>query len=102
MMFVTVGGGMRRVLLIHVSVSDDSGSVANQVSTSYRPKVRSCCLITLFTWSLSSWYERRIAVNTAIPDAASGSQRSSHTRRDASTTSNGAAWKPITEGYGHR
>ena len=43
-----------------------------------------------------------MAVNTAIPEAASGSQRSSQTRRDASTTSNGAAWKPIPEGYGAR
>jgi hypothetical protein len=39
-------------------------------------------------------------VNTAIPEAASGSQCSSHTRRDASTTSKGAARKPIPEGYG--
>ena len=31
-----------------------------------------------------------MAVNTAIPDAASSFQRSSQTRRDASTTSNGA------------
>ena len=31
-----------------------------------------------------------MAVNTAIPDAASGSQRCSQTRRDASTTSKGA------------
>src|ERR1700733_9067806 len=40
-----------------------------------------------------------MAVNTAIPDAASGSQRSSQTRRDASTTSNGATSNPIPEGY---
>ena len=43
-----------------------------------------------------------MAVNTAIPEAASGSQRSSQTRRDASTTSNGAASKPILEGYDAR
>ena len=41
-------------------------------------------------------------MNTAIPEAASGSQRSSHTRREASTTSNGAASKPIPEGYDAR
>lgn len=41
-----------------------------------------------------------MAVNTAIPEAASGAQRSNHTRREASTTSNGAAWKPIPPRYG--
>lgn len=41
MMFVTVAGGMRRVLLIQLSVSEDSGSVASQVRTSYRANVRS-------------------------------------------------------------
>ena len=34
MMFVTVAGGMRSVLLIQLRVRDDSGSVASQVSTS--------------------------------------------------------------------
>ena len=34
MMFVTVAGGMRSVLLIQLSDSDDSGSVASQASTS--------------------------------------------------------------------
>ena len=34
MRFVTVAGGMRSVLLIQLSVSDDSGSVASHVSTS--------------------------------------------------------------------
>ena len=43
-----------------------------------------------------------MAVNTAMPDAASGSQRCSQTRREASTTSKGAASKPIPEGYGAR
>jgi hypothetical protein len=56
--------------------------------------------MTLVTWSFKSWYERRIAVNTAIPDAASGSQRSSQTRRDASTTSKGAARKAARREYG--
>ena len=37
-----------------------------------------------------------MAVNTAIPDAASGSHRSSQTRRDASTTSKGAGRSAIT------
>src|SRR6516165_8805704 len=41
-------------------------------------------------------------VNTAMPDAASGSQRCSQTRCEASTTSNGAASKPIREEYGER
>src|SRR5215469_10239345 len=41
-------------------------------------------------------------VKTAMPDAASGSQRCSQTRREASTTSNGAASKPIREEYGER
>ncbi len=34
MMFVTVAGGMRRLLLIQLSVRADSGSVASHVSTS--------------------------------------------------------------------
>ncbi len=68
--------------------------MASQASTSYRAKVSSWRRITPFTWSFSSWYERRMAVYTAMPEAASGSQRSSHTRRDASTTSNGAFSKP--------
>src|ERR1700677_1074028 len=37
-----------------------------------------------------------------MPEAASGSQRSSHTRREASTTSNGAFWNAIPSGYGSR
>ena len=37
---------------------------------------------------------------TAMPEAASGSHRSSHTRREASTTSNGAFWNAILSGYG--
>src|SRR5580704_14430286 len=37
-----------------------------------------------------------------MPDAASGSQRSNQTRRDASTTSKGAFWKPIASEYGSR
>src|SRR5579862_69705 len=56
-----------------------------------------CCI-----WSLRSWYERRMPVNTAMPEAASGSQRCSQTRREASTTSKGAASKPIREEYGER
>ncbi len=34
MMLVTVAGGMRNVRLIQLRVTDDSGSVASQVSTS--------------------------------------------------------------------
>ncbi len=34
MMLVTVAGGMRRVRLIQLRVTDDSGSVASQVNTS--------------------------------------------------------------------
>ena len=34
MMFVTVAGGMRSVLLIQLSASEDSGSIANHASTS--------------------------------------------------------------------
>jgi hypothetical protein len=37
-----------------------------------------------------------------MPEAASGSHRSSHTRREASTTSNGAFWNAILSGYGSR
>src|SRR5271155_5053981 len=37
-----------------------------------------------------------------MPEAASGSQRSSHTRREASTTSNGAFWNAMVSGYGSR
>src|SRR5580704_17365669 len=58
--------------------------------------------MTCWIWSLRSWKERRMPVNTAIPDAASGSQRCSQTRREASTTSNGAASKLIREQYGER
>ena len=34
MMLVRVAGGMRKVLLIQLRVSDDSGSVASHASTS--------------------------------------------------------------------
>src|SRR6516162_10958644 len=54
--------------------------------------------MTACTWSLKSWYERRTAVKTAIPEAASAGQRSSQTRRDASTTSKGAGSKPVRVG----
>ena len=43
-----------------------------------------------------------MAVKTAIPEAASGSQRSSQTRREASTTSKGAGRNPAPEGEAAR
>ena len=102
MMFVTVAGGMRKVLLIQLRAREDSGSMANQARTSIageRQIMMPHDAVHLVVEQLVGAQDGGV---DGHPDAASGSHRSSQTRREASTTSKGAFWKLIASDYGPR